>query len=123
MHHTGGTATPIDPDPAGVPTQTVTGAPDPAVTVVTVRPGRAYQITGDGGPGGYELTSSACRADDGASGPRDLVLTVNSVQRGTCTMVNTVVPPSPATVTLVRVTCTSTSTHRKPGPKPTPDPS
>ncbi|MFE1148460.1 VWA domain-containing protein [Streptomyces albidoflavus] len=96
------TATPVEPDPAGVPTQTVTGAPGPAGAVITVRPGQAYQITEDGGPGGYALTSSTCRTDDGATGPRDLVLTVNSGQRGTCTLVNTVVPPSPATLTLVK---------------------
>ncbi|WP_460046976.1 VWA domain-containing protein [Streptomyces sp. JCM 18897] len=96
------TATPIDPDPVGVPAQTVTGAPGPAGAVITVRPGQAYRITEDGGPGGYELTSSTCRTDDGATGPRDLVLTVNSGQRGTCTLVNTAVPPSPATLTLVK---------------------
>jgi hypothetical protein len=90
------TVTPIDPDPVGIPTQTVQGAAAPGNSV-NVRPGQEYLITESPQPG-YELASLVCTI--GGTTQPGPTLTIPPGYNASCTATNryerqTPPPPPP----------------------------
>lgn len=82
----GFTVTPIDPDPEGVPAQSVPGAAAPGAEVF-VRPGQEYRLTEDSSADDYQLTSLTCTAGD-TTAPADTI-TIPAGADAVCTAVNT----------------------------------
>ncbi|MFD6166649.1 VWA domain-containing protein [Oerskovia sp. NPDC060287] len=88
------TATPIGTVPPGVVAQTVTGSG--TATSISVRPGVTYQVSESGLPTGYVQTSASCEVLDV---PDDLTVTLQPLDTGSCTFVNS---DTPARLTLVK---------------------
>lgn len=92
------TATPTGSFPAGLPTQTRTGASVGDAVSFNVRPGVVYNLTESGGPAGYDLTNIQCQV----VAPRSEVTSIQLAagEAGTCYFINN---DRPATLTLVKV--------------------
>ncbi len=90
------TATPVDPNPGGAPTQSVAGST--AGATVNVRPDQAYDLTESAGPAGYALDSLVCEVEGverDVNGP----LTLQPGDSAVCTFTNV---DRPAKLTLVK---------------------
>lgn len=79
------TATPVDPNPPGIPTQTVTGTGSPGATI-NVRPGQEYRLTESGGPDHYVIGPISCTNGTTETSGREV--TVASGEEQTCTLTN-----------------------------------
>lgn len=84
-------ATPVDPDPEGVPAQSVRGAPGPDGAKLSVRPGQRYRVTETDGPAGYvgEVECTVEGEPEAPGSPGSDTVTVPSGRRGVCTVTNT----------------------------------
>ncbi|MFD8334451.1 VWA domain-containing protein [Streptomyces solisilvae] len=78
------TVTPVDPDPVGIPTQTVPGASTPGNSI-NVRPGQEYRIT-ESPQSGYRLESVVCTIGDTTHTGQTLVIPAG--YNALCTVTN-----------------------------------